>query len=313
MRRRDFLALGLGAAACLAGCATAQSGTASGAFSVVAGGESWAPVAACLIQAARRAGYPVAAQGAATAITVTGLTALAAGELHRGLATIDTATPLARLTGDVEVVVVPSNSRYREFGDLAEQLIAEPELTPVAGGPLGGPDHLLFGLIAKGLGADTRQLDYTGYPGGEEAGAALLGGKVAAAAGTLAEWRPRIDQERVRVLAVSSAHRVDEVDAPSLLECGVRVDFANWCAAIGPPRMAEGARVLALRMCDDVSASATWLEACRTGGWRPLPLSGGDFAAWLASEIDRTRAVLGDLGLLDTTNTTCWGSCGNGH
>ncbi|MFI6595824.1 Bug family tripartite tricarboxylate transporter substrate binding protein [Nonomuraea sp. NPDC050536] len=312
MRRRHFLALGLGAAACLAGCATARGGTA-GALSIVAGGESWTPVTKCLVQAARRAGYPVTAPGAATVITVTGLAALAAGELHRGLATIDTATPLARLTGDVEVVVVPANSRYREFGDLAEQLIAKPELTPVAGGPMGGPDHLLFGLIARGVGADARQLDYTGYPGGGEAVVALLGGKVAAAAGTLAEWRPRVDAERVRLLAVSSAHRVDGLDAPSLLECGVRVDFANWCAVVGPPGMAAGSRALALRMCDDVSASAPWLEACRTSGWRPLPLSGDDFAAWLASEVDRTRAVLGDLGLLDTPNTTCWGSCGNGH
>jgi putative tricarboxylic transport membrane protein len=184
----------------------------------------------------------------------------------------------------------------------------------LAGGPQGEPDHLLFGLIARGLGADTRQVDYTAYPTSQEAITALLSGKAAAATGLLADWRASIGDGRVRALAVSSARRVPEIDVPTLLESGVRVDFEDWTALFGPREMPDEKRDAAIRMCDEVTGSTRWEAACRAAGWISIPLSGDDFVVWLGSEVERTRAVLRDLGLVDTTKaTTCWGSCGNGH
>lgn len=306
MRRRRFFALGLGAIACAAGCGTEsddRTASALGPVSIMPGGEQWTGIARILYRTIRKAGFAATATGGGTTMTVTGLTALAAAEIDaRPL--LPAITPLARLTGKVEVVVVPANSRFKDFDGFAAHLIARPEGTYLAGGPQGEPDHLLFGLIAQGLGADARRVDYTGYPGHEEAAAAMLGGKAAAATGRLADWRPRIDLGRVRALAVSSAGRVAGVDAPSLLECGVRIDFADWCAVVGPEGMSEERRAAALRMCDEVTESEEWLDACRTTGWESIPLCGDDFGTWLASESARTRKVLRDLGLLDTPGTT---------
>jgi putative tricarboxylic transport membrane protein len=321
MRRRGFFALGLAVAACATGCGTERGlgGRAvnaaglSGRFAIVPGAGRWARVTKALVETARDAGFPVSDTPPVTRITVTGLPALAATELNNGLSLLDTATPLARLTGQIEVVVVPARSKFATFDQFGAQLVAHPDRTPLTGGPQGEPDHLLFGLIAKGLGADTRQVDYTGFPGSEEAAAALLGGKAAAATGTLADWRRAIGKGLVRVLAVSSARRVDGVEAPSLLECGVRVDFADWCAAVGPEGMSDDGKAVAIRLCDEVTASDSWRAACRAEGWTSIPLSGDDFEQWLTSEIGRTRAVLRDLGMIDTANTTCWGSCDRGH
>jgi putative tricarboxylic transport membrane protein len=323
MRRRRFFALGVGLSACAAGCGTERAagppggpaGPAGppGRLAVEAGGPRWVPVADVLARTARAAGFPISRTPPTTRITITGLHALAASELNSGRSMLDTATPLARLTGGVEVLVVPANSRFKDFDDFGARLLAAPDRTPLAGGPQGEPDHLLFGLIAKGLGADSRRLDYTGFPGSSAAGSALLGGKAAAATGALADWRQAIDKEWVRVLAVSSARRVPGIDAPSLLESGVRVDFADWCAAVGPEGMAEDAKALAIRMCDEVTASKAWRDACRAGQWRSFPLGGDDFAQWLASEIGRTKTVLRELGMIDTPGTTCRAGCGNGH
>ncbi|MFI7112495.1 Bug family tripartite tricarboxylate transporter substrate binding protein [Nonomuraea sp. NPDC050227] len=316
MRRRRFLAWTLGAAACAAGCGTEHvvggPAGARGRFSIVAGGDRWARIGEAFAAAARASG--VGASPTGTRITVTGLPALAASELNNGQTLLDTSTPLSRLTGDVEVVVVPGNSRFADFDDFGAHLRADPSGTMLAGGPQGEPDHLLFGLIAKGLGADTRQMDYTGYPSSHEAVSALLGGKAAAAAGLLGDWRAAIDGGRVRALAVSCARRVPGLDVPTLLESGVRVDFADWAAAVGPENMPEDGRESAVRMCDEVTSSASWRRACRKAGWISIPLSGDDFRLWLTSEVERTQAVLRDLGLLASTRaTTCWGSCGNGH
>ncbi|MFI6923223.1 Bug family tripartite tricarboxylate transporter substrate binding protein [Nonomuraea spiralis] len=312
MRRRRFLAWTLGAAACAAGCGSEHVTGGTARFSIRADGSRWARVGQAFAAAAHASGVGTSPTG--TKITVTGLPALAASELNNGQTLLDTATPLSRLTGDVEVVVVPVNSLFKDFDDFGAHLRAEPSRTMLAGGPQGEPDHLLFGLIAKGLGADTRQIDYTGYPSSDEAVSALLGGKAAAAAGLLGDWRPAIDAGRVRALAVSCARRVPGLDVPTLLESGVRVDFADWAAAVGPEDMTEDGRESAVRMCDEVTSSPSWRRACRAAGWISIPLSGDDFKVWLTSEVERTQAVLRDLGLLASSRaTTCWGSCGNGH
>ncbi|MGP3958836.1 tripartite tricarboxylate transporter substrate-binding protein [Nonomuraea sp. 3N208] len=315
MRRRRFFAWGLGVAAIAAGCGTEHvTRGAAGRrteFSINPGGRRWDRVGQAFAGAARTSGYET---GAGTRITLTGLPALADAELNSSKALLHTATPLSRLAGDVEVVVVPANSRFKDFADFGAHLLAQPGQTLLAGGPQGAPDHLLFGLIAKGLGADTRQVDYTGYPSCQEAGVALLSGKAVAAAGTLADWRTSIAKGRVRALTVSSAVRMPDLDVPTLLESGVRVDFADWTAAFGPDDMPDESRESAIRMCEDVTGSPGWQAACRAAGWISIPLSGDDFTRWLGSEVERTRAVLRDLGLVDATKaTTCWGSCGNGH
>ncbi|WP_219466621.1 tripartite tricarboxylate transporter substrate-binding protein [Nonomuraea rhizosphaerae] len=317
MRRRRFFAFGLGVAACAAGCGTERSRlSAAGTlarYTIVPGDPRWSRVARVLGGAVRDGESVLVGGPPGVRITVTGLPALATAEVNEGPSLIGSTTPLARLGGKVEAVLVSANSRFRTFEQFGAHLRARPDGTPLAGGPPGEPDHLLFGMIAKGLGADARQLDYTGFAGGSEAASALLGGKAAAATGALADWRDPIARGWVRVLAVSSARRVPGVEAPSLLECGVRVDFADWCAAVGPGGMSDDGRAAAIRLCETVTGSARWRRACRAGGWTSIPLSGDDFTVWLTSEIGRTRAVLRDLGMLTMSDTTCWGSCEHGH
>lgn len=317
IRRRHLLGCGLGlVAGVLAGCGAERVPASVGAlrtrFSVHPFEQRYARVARAFGSLARTAGFE--ASGTGTPLTVLGLPALAAAELNDGQGVAGVTTPIARLNGEVEVVVVPTGSPLKDFEDLGAQLLARPGQTLLTGGPQGEPDHLLFGLIAKGLGADTRQVDYTGYPSATEAATALLAGKAAAAAGPYSQWRFNIGRGRVRALAVSSARRMPGLDAPTLLESGVRVDFTNWVAAFGPDGMGEAGREWALRMCDHVLRQPGWEAACREDGWLPLPLVGDDFERWLGTEVSRTRGTLHDLGLINSTKaTTCWGSCGNGH
>ncbi|MEU4546313.1 tripartite tricarboxylate transporter substrate-binding protein [Nonomuraea dietziae] len=302
MRRRDFVAGALGALAGLAGCGT-EPGRPAPRFSFVAGGATWEPLAETL------AGLldPADLAHDGTRLTVTGLPALAAAEMNR---VGERGTPLARLIGDVEALVVPKKSRFRDFDAFAAHLVASPGQTALAGRKQGESDHLLFGLVARGLGADARVLDYAGYPTCADAADALLAGKAGVAAGPLGQWRERIGEGRLRVLAVSSAERVEGIDAPTLLESGARVDFADWSAVLGPNGMGEREKAGAVDLLDEVTGSERWLKACRVKGWTPIPLLGDDFGVWLGSETARTRTVLGELGLLDTT---CGRGCVGGH
>ncbi|MDF5752221.1 tripartite tricarboxylate transporter substrate-binding protein [Spongiactinospora sp. TRM90649] len=351
MRRRRFLVLAAGAAA-VAGCAArpARERPLVGRVSIVAStaaGGSWEAVARVLSWALRREGLvrdvdidyrhgaPAAVATAAlggdragaTPIgpatpthragarwLITGVPMLAAAEMDDSGEILSRATPIARLVGEREVLVVPAVSRLRDFEGFAAELRRDAEGPLVAGGPLGGAEHVLFGMIAQGLGVDARRVQYAGYGGPDAVASAVLGGRAAAGIGPVHQWERRLGSGDARALAVSSAARVEGVDAPSLLECGVRVDYADWCGLLGPGGMSDDERALAVEVCDRLGDSPYWREACRGREWISHHLSGDGFAQWLGGETIRMRAALRDLGLLNRpdvihANTNCWGDC----
>ncbi|MFI0421745.1 hypothetical protein [Spongiactinospora sp. 9N601] len=354
MRRRRFLALGAAVAAAgsgagLAGCAAGRTAraplarvsvvasTAAGASSErIARAIAWtlreeglvrdvrvdcrhgapAAVATAALGGDRTGATPRVASGWGTGERwlLTGVPMLSAAEMDDSGEILAQATPLARLLGEREVLVVSRASRLRGFEEFADVLRGDAAALVVAGGPMGGAEHVLFGMIAQGLGVDARRVQYAAYGDPAQAAAAVLGGRVAAGIGPVREWAARLSSGRARALAVSSAAPVEGIDAPSLLECGVRVDYADWCGLLGPAGMSAEERAAAVAVCDHLETSARWRRTCRTHAWVRHHLGGDGFAQWLGGETRRTRAALRDLGLLnrpDTihANTISWGCC----
>ena len=82
-------------------------------------------------------------------------------------------TPIARLTGEYEVIVVPADSKFQSLNDLVAAMKADPGSVAWAGGSAGGTDHILVGLIAQAAGADSTKINYVPFSGGGEALAAI--------------------------------------------------------------------------------------------------------------------------------------------
>ena len=72
-------------------------------------------------------------------------------------------TPIARLTGESEVIVVPAGSPFKSMKDLVEVFKADPGKVSWAGGSAGGTDHILAGMIAKAAGVDPKSVTYVAY------------------------------------------------------------------------------------------------------------------------------------------------------
>ncbi len=89
-------------------------------------------------------------------------------------------TPIARLTGEYEAIVVPTSSDIKTMDDLVAKLKADPGSVSWGGGSAGGTDHIAVGLIAKAVGVDPTKINYVAFSGGGEALAAILGGQVTA-------------------------------------------------------------------------------------------------------------------------------------
>ncbi|MEV7804131.1 tripartite tricarboxylate transporter substrate-binding protein [Microbispora sp. NPDC088329] len=220
---------------------------------------------------------------------------LAACALTRDPLLVTRAVPLARLAGEWEVLVASPDSGYRTFEHFAAALLRDPGGPAVGGGADRGPEHLLLGLTARGLGADPRLLHYVAFDTRAQAVAAVLDGRIALGFGGRREVAPHVRAGRLRPLAVSSAERLPGVDAPTLSESGVRIVYADWTGLIAPP--GTPGRDALLDLCRAVAGTPGWRSLCERNDWTPMWLEGDDFRQWLTVEARRTALLLNDLGL----------------
>ena len=153
---------------------------------------------------------------------------------------LDQTTPIAKLIEESGAIVVPKNSPYKTIEELVAAWKKDPKSMAVGGGSSpGGPDHLLPMQLAQTVGVDPKQVNFISYDGGGDLLPAILGGKVAFAASGYGEFLDQVEAGQVRVLATSGPARVDAVDAPTLKESGIDLEFTNWRGVVAPPGISD--------------------------------------------------------------------------
>lgn len=207
-------------------------------------------------------------------------------------------TPIAKLIEEPDIVVVGKDSPFRTLEQLVTAWKANPGAVPVGGGSSpGGPDHLAPMLMAKAVGLPPKQVNYIPFDGGGELLASVLGGKVAFGVSGIGEYRDQIQAGTLRVLAVTSAKRIPGVEAPTLTEAGVNVEFNNWRGIVAPPGISDADRTRLVELFSKLHQTPQWREALQRNGWTDAFAPGDEFNAFLREENTRVAAVLHDLGL----------------
>ena len=105
-------------------------------------------------------------KGNANAIMIGGMVMVGAGVISKSPVSIANVTPLARLTGEPLVIVVPAASPHQSLADLVAAFKKDPKSVSWAGGSAGGTDHIFAGMLAKSQGIDPRLVAYVAYAGG---------------------------------------------------------------------------------------------------------------------------------------------------
>ncbi len=211
---------------------------------------------------------------------------------------LDQSTPIARMTAEYEVIVVPASSPYQTLADLVAAFQANPGAVAFAGGSAGGIDHILVGLLALETDVDPTAINYIPYSGGGEALAAILGSQVAAGVSGYSEWAGQIEAGELRVLGISAPERVDGIDAPTLVEQGFNLEIANWRGVVAPPGLSQEQRDALVATVDALVASDEWAAALAQNQWTDAYMSGDQFAAYLDNELVRVEEVLVSIGLV---------------
>jgi hypothetical protein len=205
-------------------------------------------------------------------------------------------TPIARITGEYEVLAVPLSSPFRSLDDLIRAFKERPEAISWGGGSAGGSDQILAGLIADAVGVAPTRVNYIAFSGGGDSLSAILGGQVSVGINGLAEFAPQIEAGSVRVLAISSAERLPGLDVPTLREQGVNVEFENWRSIVAPPGLTRSDRDRLTALVDRMVQSAQWKEALQRYRWIDRYLAGDAFVRFQDAEEARVQDILRKLG-----------------
>jgi len=231
-------------------------------------------------------------RGNPDALMITGLVMVSGVILNGSPVSLAGTTPIARLTGEYEVIVVPASSRFRSLGELIDAFKKDPGSVSWGGGSAGGTDDLLVRLLAEQIGLPASSVNYIAFAGGGAALAAVLGGQLSAAVSGYAEFAGQIAAGQLRVLAISSASRVSGIDAPTLRESGIALDLSNWRAIVAPPGLSDAEEEALTARITKLATSPQWRSTLEQNGWADEFLTGPPLRQFLLAEQARIEDVL---------------------
>lgn len=238
-------------------------------------------------------------KGDGNTLMVNGFVMVGAILLNKSPVNLTQTTPIARLTAEALVVVVPTESPIKTAKDLADRVKADPAKVTWAGGSAGGADHILAALFAGTVGADASKINYIPFSGGGEALAAMLGGRVTAGVSGYGEFEGQIKAGKLRVIGVTSPKRLTNApDAPTFKEQGVDLEVLNWRSVVAPPGITADQRKALAEAMDKMAKSKEWAEILKARGWDDAYMPSAEFETFLKAENERVEKVMKTVGLI---------------
>jgi putative tricarboxylic transport membrane protein len=208
------------------------------------------------------------------------------------------ATPIARLTSEYNVFVLPANSPFKSMKEVVDQLKKDPGSVKWGGGSRGSTEHIAAAMIAREVGVDPAKINYVAFRGGGEATAAILGGNVTVGGSGYSEFAEYIAAGKMKALAVTSDARLKGVNVPTLKEQGINVVLGNWRGVYGAPGISAEQRKALTEMVLKALKSKTWIEASEKNNWTPAVLTGAAFDKFVDDDFAALRATMVKSGMV---------------
>ncbi len=237
-------------------------------------------------------------KGDANALMVMGAVMLGGQITSKPAVNLSQATPIARLTSEYNVFVLPPNSPLKSMADVIAQLKKDPGSVKWGGGSRGSTEHIAAAMIAREVGVDPSKINYVAFRGGGEATAAILGGNVTIGGSGYSEFAEYINTGKMKALAVTSDTRLKGVAVPTLKEQGVNVVIGNWRGVYGAPGITPAQRQVLTELVLKAVKTKSWAEASEKNSWTPAVLSGPAFEKFVDDDFASLRATMVKSGMI---------------
>lgn len=239
-----------------------------------------------------------AAKGDPNALMVMGAVMLGGIITGKPPVSITQLTPIARLTTEYNVFVLPASSPLKTMKDVVEQLKKDPGSVKWGGGSRGSTEHIAAAQIAQAVGVPAAKINYVPFRGGGEAVAAILGGNVTVGGSGYSEFQPYIESGKMRAIAVTSGQRVAGIDVATLKEQGINVEIGNWRGVFGAAGITPAQREELTQKVVKATKSKAWQAALTKNNWMPALLTGKAFDEFVDKDFSALRATMVRAGMV---------------
>jgi putative tricarboxylic transport membrane protein len=205
---------------------------------------------------------------------------------------LEAGTPIARLTSEYNVFVVPSASPLKSMKDVVEQMKQDPASVKWGGGSRGSTEHVAASMLARLVGVDPKKVNYVAFRGGGESVAAILGGNVTVGGAGYSEYAEYITSGKMRPIGVTSATRLPGIAVPTMKEQGYDVVIGNWRGVYGGQGITPAQRDALTELIVKATKTKAWTEALEKNAWTPALLAGKDFEKFVDEEFAKLRGVM---------------------
>jgi putative tricarboxylic transport membrane protein len=207
-------------------------------------------------------------------------------------------TPIARLTTEYNVFVLPADSPFKTMKDVVEALKKDPGSVKWGGGSRGSTEHIAAAQIAQAVGVPASKVNYVPFRGGGEATAAILGGNVSVGGSGYSEFQQYIESGKMRAIAVTSAQRLPGINIPTLKEQGIDVEIGNWRGVFGAAGISAAERDALTALVVRATKSPSWAEALTKNNWTAALLTGKAFDDFVDRDFSALRATMVRAGMV---------------
>jgi putative tricarboxylic transport membrane protein len=211
---------------------------------------------------------------------------------------LDKVTPIARLTTEYNVFVLPTNSPFKTMKDVVEQMKKDPGSVKWGGGSRGSTEHIAACMLARSLGIDPKKVNYVAFRGGGEATAAILGSNVTVGGSGYSEFAEYITTGKMTPIGVTSEKRIAGINVPTMKEQGYNVILGNWRGVYAGADITAEQRKALTDLVVNTTKTPSWKESLSKNGWTSALLTGKDFDSFVDYEFASLRATMHLSGML---------------
>jgi putative tricarboxylic transport membrane protein len=212
---------------------------------------------------------------------------------------LSAATPIARLTSEYNVFVVPADSPFKSMKDIVDAVKKDPGSVKWGGGSRGATEHIAAAMLARLIGIDATKINYVPFRGGGEATAAILGGNVSVGGSGYSEFQQYIEAGKMRPVGVTSATRLKSApNIPTLKEQGLDIEIGNWRGVYAAPGITPEQRKALTAMVQKAVKSKSWQDSMDKNGWTDAWLAGPAFDEFVEREFASLRATMAKAGMI---------------
>ena len=239
-----------------------------------------------------------ASKGDPNALMVMGAVMLGGIITGKPPVSVTAATPIARLTSEYNVFVLPENSPFKTMKDVIEAMKKDPASVKFGGGSRGSTEHIAAAMMAREAGIDASKINYVPFRGGGEAIAAILGGNVTVGGSGYSEFQQYIEAGKMRPIGVTSDTRLKGINIPTLKEQGINVVIGNWRGVYAAPGISADQRKALTDLVIAATKTKAWTDALDKNNWTPALMTGKAFEDFVDSEFASLRATMVKAGMV---------------